>query len=325
MKARLVRDAEALQALVPAWEALWRRLPDATPFQHPAWALAWWMELPKGELAAVAVEDGDGLLALLPGCLVEGELKPLGFDVSDYAEPLVARGALPALVEALPAPAVLTVRGDGGWPAGEALEAAPFVADPAAPLPAGIAKSLKEARRRLGKMAAAEIVAAVPSTAEAFVDALVDLHAARWSEKGEEGVLSHPAVAAFHRRAARGLAEAGLLRASLLRIGGAPAALFYGFCGRAALHYYLGGFDPAFRAASPGSLLIAGAMEAAARESLAFDFLMGREAYKYRWGAVDRGRQAVRLDPGAVRHGAPALSAAGTGPNLSLAGERGVT
>jgi CelD/BcsL family acetyltransferase involved in cellulose biosynthesis len=55
------------------------------------------------------------------------------------------------------------------------------------------------------------------------------------------------------------------------------------------MHYYLGGFDPAWDRFSPGSLLIQYALEFA-REAgdSCFDFLRGAEPYKYRWGAVDR-------------------------------------
>ena len=35
--------AEAeVERLVPEWQALWRRIPDATPFQSPEWLLSWW-------------------------------------------------------------------------------------------------------------------------------------------------------------------------------------------------------------------------------------------------------------------------------------------
>jgi CelD/BcsL family acetyltransferase involved in cellulose biosynthesis len=296
MKARLIEDAGELAALAPAWDALWHRVPGATPFSHSAWALAWLAELPKGRLLTVAVEDAGRLAAILPAVEVGGVLRPLGFDVSDYAEPLAEPGAERALATALPLPALLDVRGGGGEP----LEQAPAVAlDPRAPVPGRMARSLAEARRRLAALGEAAIVPAADPAA--FVDTLAALHAARWRQKGEAGVLAHPAVIAFHRRAATGLAAAGLLQSSVLLVDGTPAAAFHGLCGQGALHYYIGGFDGAFRAASPGSLLIADAMERAARAGLpTFDFLKGAEPYKYRWGATDRPRSRVRLAPAAA-------------------------
>jgi CelD/BcsL family acetyltransferase involved in cellulose biosynthesis len=53
--------------------------------------------------------------------------------------------------------------------------------------------------------------------------------------------------------------------------------------------YYLGGFDPRFRAASPGSVLLGHAAEdAIGRGDRHLDLLRGRERYKYEWGGVDR-------------------------------------
>ena len=57
---------------------------------------------------------------------------------------------------------------------------------------------------------------------------------------------------------------------------------------------YLGGFDPDFARESPGTILMADAIErAAARGCTTFNFLRGREAYKYEWGAVDRANRAL--------------------------------
>jgi CelD/BcsL family acetyltransferase involved in cellulose biosynthesis len=55
--------AQALGSLAPLedlraeWEALWASIPDATPFQHPAWLLPWWRHIGRGTLAAIAVRS----------------------------------------------------------------------------------------------------------------------------------------------------------------------------------------------------------------------------------------------------------------------------
>jgi CelD/BcsL family acetyltransferase involved in cellulose biosynthesis len=99
-------------------------------------------------------------------------------------------------------------------------------------------------------------------------------------------VLVDERVRAFHRDAASGLERAGLLRLYLLRIAGRAAAAYYGFQAKRRSYAYLGGMDPAFAHASPGSLLLAHAMaEAASEGSTCFDFLRGAEAYKRDWGA----------------------------------------
>jgi CelD/BcsL family acetyltransferase involved in cellulose biosynthesis len=54
-------------------------------------------------------------------------------------------------------------------------------------------------------------------------------------------------------------------------------------------YFYIGGFNPRFGGVSPGSLVVREAIRCAIGDgAMSFDFLAGQEAYKYRWGAVDR-------------------------------------
>jgi CelD/BcsL family acetyltransferase involved in cellulose biosynthesis len=100
----------------------------------------------------------------------------------------------------------------------------------------------------------------------------------------------------FHRTVARAFLAEGWLRLYVLQIGGRPAAAFYGFRVRDRAYAYIGGFDPEFAEASPGALVMRHAVEQAVREGCAsFEFLRGREAYKYAWGAVDRPQFRRRL------------------------------
>lgn len=55
------------------------------------------------------------------------------------------------------------------------------------------------------------------------------------------------------------------------------------------MYGYLGGFRPEMARCSPGTVLIDHVLEAAIGEKLReFDFLRGKEAYKYLWGSRDR-------------------------------------
>jgi CelD/BcsL family acetyltransferase involved in cellulose biosynthesis len=118
--------------------------------------------------------------------------------------------------------------------------------------------------------------------------ALVDLHRARWRQRGEQGMLGGD-LEEFHRDAARGLLQEGLLRMYTLSLGRHIAAGFYGYHAAGRTVFYLGGFDPAFASYSPGKLVVAHAIEDAIVRDRArtFDFLRGAEAYKYAWGAAD--------------------------------------
>jgi CelD/BcsL family acetyltransferase involved in cellulose biosynthesis len=69
---------------------------------------------------------------------------------------------------------------------------------------------------------------------------------------------------------------------------------------RGRAYAYISGFDPEWARYSLGTLLIAFAIERAIDEGCReFDFLRGREQYKYGWGAVNRA--TVRLVRGARR------------------------
>src|SRR5690606_6903365 len=61
-----VHDGGTLSQLAPEWWELWRRAPTATPFQSPAWLLAWWQAFAPGQLFTIAVRNSRGLAALAP-------------------------------------------------------------------------------------------------------------------------------------------------------------------------------------------------------------------------------------------------------------------
>jgi CelD/BcsL family acetyltransferase involved in cellulose biosynthesis len=126
-----------------------------------------------------------------------------------------------------------------------------------------------------------------------LLESLLRLHGSRWSARGGAGVLAPAVVQRAHRETAPALLSLGILRLYGLRLAGHIVASFYGFthlaAGKKRVYYYLGGFDPAFAQLSVGMLVIDHAMREAIRDgAVEFDFLRGREAYKYRWGAKDR-------------------------------------
>jgi CelD/BcsL family acetyltransferase involved in cellulose biosynthesis len=116
----------------------------------------------------------------------------------------------------------------------------------------------------------------------------VQLHRRRWTARGELGVLSDDLIS-FHREVGRRFVAEGVLRLYVLSLGAAPAAAFYGFHAKGRSVYYLSGFDPTYERYSPGTLVVAHALERALLDDRAeaFDFLRGAEAYKYAWGAED--------------------------------------
>jgi CelD/BcsL family acetyltransferase involved in cellulose biosynthesis len=187
-------------------------------------------------------------------------------------------------------------------PAGWSDERTPAEPCPAAALPATpsprLLENLRHDRRHAARDGISLIAAADEAATLALLEALFTLHTARWRGRGQPGAFADPAVRRFHRQAAPALARAGLLRLYALRreADGAILAVLYGMAAKRRFYYYLGGFDPDLASLGLGTLLIGCAMEAAMDEGAAvFDFLRGRESYKYRWGAADQQTFSRRL------------------------------
>jgi CelD/BcsL family acetyltransferase involved in cellulose biosynthesis len=163
-------------------------------------------------------------------------------------------------------------------------------------VPVNMLTKLNVARRKLRKLGQVRIEQAGPEDFESKYETLLRLHAARWGLKHANGVLAAPEVRAFHRNAASSMLASDCLRLHELSVGRQPVASLYAFRGPGAVYFYLGGFDPGFAAYSPGMILLGEAIEAAVRERAAsFDFLRGRETYKYMWGAKGRINHRVRI------------------------------
>jgi CelD/BcsL family acetyltransferase involved in cellulose biosynthesis len=333
-----VTTLAALETLRPEWERLWARAPRATPFQSPQWLLPWWKHVARGTLATIAVRcNTSGELVALAPLYVYADtatgrrhLFPIGIATTDDLDMLIA----PRWEQrALRCVAAHLARRDSAWDVFEApqlrhgaalLQLAPPAgwrrellvcepnpvlklsganADGTLPVPRRMAENIRFCRRRIERAGKVSYELGDARTLPDFMDALARLHARRWSERGLPGVLADAAVLAAHAEAAPLLQAAGLLRLYGLRLDADLIAVLYCITDTAVAHerrcyYYLGGFDPQRSAFSPGTLLIAHAIEQARAEGgAAFDFLRGAEPYKYRWGAEDQPMFTLRLRP----------------------------
>jgi CelD/BcsL family acetyltransferase involved in cellulose biosynthesis/glycosyltransferase involved in cell wall biosynthesis len=286
----IIRTPAELHALEPEWANLFERCPDAPPFLHPAWQLPWWDIFGRSELHTVALRTGGRLTALAACYLHEGRLVFIGNGISDQAGILAAGDAAARqLVEYLQRFPLDLQEIPEGSPllslSHRCCSVSPAV-DLNQPVPARLHKNLRRSR---GKLAGRGEVRLEFSASPDFLDDLFRLHAARWNAQGEAGVLADTGIEKFHRRAARELAEAGMLRMHALFLNGRVIAVAYGFARHETAYYYLGGFDPGLREFSPGALAIEAAVEHARAGGIrCFDFLRGAEPYKYLWGARDR-------------------------------------
>ena len=144
-------------------------------------------------------------------------------------------------------------------------------------------------RRRIERQTRATFACAREGRdAREAVEDVLRLHVARWSARDGRGQLGDGRTRDFLCVACAAFAGHGALRAYRLFSDDACVAGLLGFVEKDALSFYLQGFDPDVSRRSPGMVLIGLALEDATREGITtFDFLHGRDAYKYEWGAVD--------------------------------------
>lgn len=297
------------------WATLWERCPEATPFQAPAWILPWARHYAPDRCGAVIAGSKHAPAAIVPFFTWRGSLLLAGTGPADYADGLFApeaREYAAALLAGICAAAIerdcmkidlQQLRAESPLlhaPAPErwASECHEGVACPVAQLSGedglgGVSsrwrKNLRRARRQLEAHSASDLALISSRDAGDTAQVLERLHALRWEEKGERGVLVDELMRGFLRSALPELAASGLLRAHRLAAQGNSIAVVLAFQDRNRAHFYLSGFDPAWAAWSPGLVTVAAAMTHAAREGVReFHFLRGREAYKYHLGAQDR-------------------------------------
>jgi len=317
-----VETTGQLPSLQTEWAQLWARCPEATPFQSPEWLVPLWNHLGEGDPWILALRRQGRLVGLAP-FVIRGEqnagkrhLLLLGTGVTDYLdlllEPAFAIEGASAVLGFLKAnchrwdvadfqqlrsgSSLLEVEPPSDWSGQitvqevcpvlnlpEKLQELPRL------VPSHMLEKLRYYRRRFQQFGPLRVESArLDNFAELF-ERFASLHQAQWTARGKDGVLREPRVQRFNREAAERMLISGMLRLYVLRKESEVIAGLYALAHRDRTYYYLSGFDPAYAAFSPGTLLIGHAIEEAIRESRAhFDFLRGRETYKYLWGAKGR-------------------------------------
>jgi CelD/BcsL family acetyltransferase involved in cellulose biosynthesis len=325
-----ITTSAGLEALAPAWQELWERAPDATPFHAPAWLIPWWQEVGEGDLRVMAARRDGRLIALLPMYLQHGtdggKLLPLGIAISDYLDGLFDQDCGPDVAEAIlrriadrddwrrcelhplrPGTPLLAAHAPPGR-SDEVLAFEPCLVvevprqarELSDVVPSRLRGKLRYYRRRADAFGQVGFEMGTAATVSELLEALFRLHETRWQRLDQPGVLADPAIRRFHRAAAPLLLRAGLLRLHALRLDEQIVAVVYGLFAKGRLYWYLSGFDPDFGGISPGTLTVGQTMQNAIAEGAhEIDFLRGQERFKYFWGARDRpcyGRMLNRLD-----------------------------
>jgi len=313
------------------WEALHAAQLRPSPFLSPRFLLPWRRAFGEGCEVRVArfappVGPAEGLLFLCR-CGEGGWTFLGGEQVADYLDALVAPGReepfwreflsrgipvlgggplrLPGLVDGTPALSVIPrVCRELGVPcAVEEMDRAPFIGLPGTfdgYLERLGGKGRHELRRKMRR--AAELLPGlsyrVTRTAEELardIPSFVDLHRRSHPEKER---FMDDRMASFFREVAEGFLAGGSLRLAFLTFDGGDAASVFQFRAGGSLLLYNSGYDPAHRTANPGLVLIARCIEEAVAEGAQeYDFLRGKERYKYDLGGVDRVVHLLTVSP----------------------------
>ena len=311
MQLRVIRDTNELHALREDWVDLWRRSPNATPFQSPMWLLPWWRHFGSNELYAIELRNAGRLEALAPLYILRDDSESLGMflgtGISDYLDVLGGESFMEHMAAAdcqlwdlqqlrASSPILTAVLPNGFSDNVEDQEPCLVLKLSDLSLSTHFQKKLRYYQRRLGGVAFEE---ANTENLNELLQSLFDLHAARWQRRGMPGMLADDVIQQFHREVAQAMLEARALRMYAMRVAGRVVTVFYGFADASTVYYYLSGYDPELENLSPGTLIVAHAIDCAVRDgATTFDFLRGAEDYKLSWGAkerMNRRRQLIKV------------------------------
>ncbi|HEV7615872.1 MAG TPA: GNAT family N-acetyltransferase [Solirubrobacterales bacterium] len=159
-------------------------------------------------------------------------------------------------------------------------------AEPGGGLSSSRRSSLRRARRKAEELGAIEVelLAPAPAEVEALLDEAFAVESRSWKGEAGTAVAFVPSQNDFFRRYAAELADRGSLRIDLLRIDGRAVAMQYGMRWNNRHWLFKIGFDEAFKAGSPGQILLSESVAAAARDGLAsYELLGSRDAWTDVW------------------------------------------
>lgn len=286
----IVGDESGLEAVRPQWDRL--AVETGRPFCAPGWMLAWWRNARSdgAGLRVITVAEGDRLLGVVPFWTAKERASRSNYEVlstwlAPPAGPLAAPGrgrdvadaAIAVLAEAEPKPAAIRLwsRGDraavGAHLAAAAAERSFWVhAATPVPLPIVTLKSgsfddwlatrsskfrqeSRRLRRRLDEAGARFALVDADGVGRAL-DAFVELHGARWQDRGGSNALI-PGLRGMLAEAAEELLPSGRLRIFTIEAEGKPIAVNILLAAGAEVSGWNSGFDQDWHRYSPSMQL----------------------------------------------------------------------
>ncbi len=308
----VVRELVHAEAVQDEWSRFAASVPGVTPFQLPAWQLAWWRHFGEGRLHIMLFRSLDALVAVIPCYLADQEGRPtfkfLGSGMASYLEPPMAAAQRADVVSLLKSHLLANKH----WETCDWHDVA--ASSPLASLQLGDHIELKTApdsewsqvpiqgtfqqywdgrsfslrRNFLKYLDTSSAVVERPrlevvnQADPEFVNALIRLQGdqARVFAQAKEG------AAAFLVDLARVSDDSDLLRMFGLRYNKKLVAVTLAFLHRNTVYAFAGGHDPEFEALGFGRLLLFESLRHAFQQGYrAWNFLRGNEPYKLLWGA----------------------------------------
>ncbi len=283
MQAIVFDDTQALEPHVPAWDAL--AVETGRPFCAPAWMLSWWREARTGDarLRVILVFDQEGLAGVGPffAQVAFGlvEMRLLGAGFSHRIGPLARAGSeefvASALASALAAmkPTLASIVFEGidrddpwpdaiaaGWPSPRApRQRTDAVMDaPIIELNGAYeewmerrSRRFRKEARRVARRLEEEGVSGRIALDETAIDTLLDLHYARWEQRGGSNV--GDTARAVIAGASRELPGDGRLAVAVLEAPSGPVAAELVLCAGETAAFWGGGFRPEWAQHAPGT------------------------------------------------------------------------
>lgn len=153
---------------------------------------------------------------------------------------------------------------------------------------------LRRKIRRLRKERDFEIKKVASSSWKEEIELFFSLHRKSGRDKAE---FMNAQMESFFRELAAEFLKEGWLNLTFLKIKGKEAAVFFSFDFQGSEYLYNSGYDPDLGHFSPGIVLAAFSIEEAIQEGKKqFNFLRGREEYKYRLGGKEERIYRLRVE-----------------------------
>ncbi|HEX2171474.1 MAG TPA: GNAT family N-acetyltransferase [Dehalococcoidia bacterium] len=316
--------------LESAWERLRARSQADHLFLSYPWQSTWWAIFGRPDaLHLILVWDGDDLAGIAPLYREGTTLRFIGSaDLTDYLDCLYRPDAAPILFEALGnhlaeagqldldlcclrggSPTLAHLRrleaGSGGLfqvrvEEDDVCPAVELPSDWETYLARLTKKDRHELRRKLRRLETGHTVRHDRiASIEALRAAWPDFFRLQALSRPEKAEFQTPLVREFFERVAEEIVPRGWLEMHCLAVDGVRVAAVICFAQGTELWLYNSGYDPAYRHLSVGLLLKALCLRQALESGKTrFDFLRGREPYKYDLGATDRPIYRARVARG---------------------------